>query len=101
MMLPGATKDSLKALSSPWIGDVRGVGALIGVELVGPRGEPYGALASAIMRRGLQDGLILLGGGEFGNVLSFAPSFESSDAEIDYLKQKLEGYLTFEPGSSA
>jgi 4-aminobutyrate aminotransferase-like enzyme len=94
-------KDSLKALSSPWIGDVRGVGALVGVELVGPRGEPYGALASEIMRRGLQDGLILLGGGEPGNVLSFTPSFETSDAEIDYLKQKLKGYLALVPGSIA
>jgi 4-aminobutyrate aminotransferase-like enzyme len=68
---------------------------------VEPRGEPYGALASEIMRRGLQDGLILLGGGEPGNVLSFTPSFETSDAEIDYLKQKLKGYLALVPGSIA
>ncbi len=51
------------------------------------------------MRRGLQDGLILLGGGPSGAVLSFAPPFEISDAEVEFLAAKLADYLAFLPGS--
>ena len=92
-------KHSLLALRAPCIGDVRGVGALLGIELIKQDGAPYGSLASAVMRRGLQDGLILLGGGQNGNVLSFAPPFAISDAEIEFLAAKLEDYLAFLPGS--
>jgi 4-aminobutyrate aminotransferase-like enzyme len=87
------------ALKAPCIGNVRGVGALLGVELVKSDGEPYGSLAAAIMRQGLQDGLILLGGGAHGNVLSFTPPFGISDDEIKFLAAKLENYLAFLPGS--
>jgi len=72
---------------------------LLGVELVKRDGSPYGSLVAAIMRQGLQDGLILLGGGLNGSVLSFAPPFGISDAEIDYLAAKLADYLVFLPGS--
>ena len=58
----------------------------------------YGALAAAIMRRGLQDGLILLGGGPAGAVLSFAPPL-SSPKWNEFLATKLADYLAFLPGS--
>jgi 4-aminobutyrate aminotransferase-like enzyme len=92
-------KSSLLAVKAPCIGNVRGVGALVGVELVKEDGEPYRSLAAAIMRQGLQDGLILLGGGPNGNVLSFTPPFTLSDEEIEFIVAKLERYLTFLPGS--
>jgi len=92
-------RQSLFALESPYVGNVRGVGALLGVELVKRDGSPYGSLVAAIMRQGLQDGLILLGGGLNGAVLSFAPPFGISNAEIEYLAAKLADYLAFLPGS--
>ena len=92
-------RQSLLALDSAWIGDVRGVGALLGVELVKPDGSPHGALAAAIMRRGLQDGFILLGGGPSGAVLSFAPPFGVSDSEVEFLAAKLGDYLVLLAGS--
>jgi 4-aminobutyrate aminotransferase-like enzyme len=92
-------RQALLALDSPWIGNVRGVGALLGVELVKPDGSPHGALVSAIMRRGLQDGLILLGGGPSGAVLSFVPPFEISDSEVEFLRAMLADYLALLPGS--
>ncbi len=90
---------SLLALNSPWVGHVRGVGAMLGLELVKRDGSPHGALASAIMRHGLQDGLILLGGGPDGAVLSFAPPFLISESEIEFLATKLTDYLALLPGS--
>jgi 4-aminobutyrate aminotransferase-like enzyme len=72
---------------------------MLGIELVKRDGLPNGALASAIMRQGLQDGLILLGGGSDGAVLSFAPPFIISDLEIEFLATKLADYLAFLPGS--
>jgi 4-aminobutyrate aminotransferase-like enzyme len=90
---------ALLALESPWIGNIRGVGAMLGVELVKRDGSPHGELASAIMRRGLQDGLVLLGSGLSGAVLSFAPPFAISESEIEFMTSKLADYLAFLPGS--
>ncbi|HET7239051.1 MAG TPA: aminotransferase class III-fold pyridoxal phosphate-dependent enzyme, partial [Terrimicrobiaceae bacterium] len=92
-------RQALWALDSSWIGNIRGVGAMVGLELVKGDGSPHGALAGEIMRRGLQDGLILLGGGASGGVLSFAPPFRISDAEVEFLAAKLADYLAFLPGS--
>ena len=68
-------KDALLALRRRVSGTCAVSGRWLGVELVKRDGEPYNSLAAAIMRQGLQDGLILLGGGLNGNVLSFAPPF--------------------------
>ena len=92
-------RQMLKSLQSPAIGDVRGVGTMLGVELIRPDGSPDGPLAGAIMRRGLQDGLILLGGGPQGNVLSFSPPFGLSDEEIAFVGERLQEYLMSLPGS--
>lgn len=92
---------ALCGLDSPSIAEVRGLGAMLGVELARADGTPDTALAGAVMRRGLADGLILLGGGPAGNVLSFSPPFEITDEEIAFLVEKLRGYLTEPGGSSA
>lgn len=72
---------------------------MLGMELVRENGEPFGALSIAIMMQGLQDGLILLGGGPDGNVLSFSPSFYLTTEEISFVRQKLQEYLISLPGS--
>jgi 4-aminobutyrate aminotransferase-like enzyme len=90
---------ALEALSSPHIGQVRGVGSMLGVELIKTDGSPFPQLSVAIMYQGLKDGLILLGGGPAGNVLSFSPPFVVSEDEIGYLREKLQEYLMSLPGS--
>jgi 4-aminobutyrate aminotransferase-like enzyme len=92
---------ALRTLRSPHIAEVRGLGAMLGVELIDSLGRPGGALAGAVMRRGLQDGLILLGGGPQGNVLSFSPPFGVSDEEIAFLIQKLDSYLQLPAGEGS
>lgn len=89
----------LSDVRSERIREVRGLGAMLGVELVTPDGKPDGELAGAIMRRSLQDGLILLGGGVHGNILSFSPAFSISVEETEFLRQRLQEYVTSLPGS--
>ena len=80
---------------------MRGAGLMLGLELIDPGGAPAGALAGGIIKTALRDGLLLLGGGPAGNVLSFTPPFAVSDAEIDFLAGRLQEYLTSLPGSSS
>ncbi|WP_055481686.1 4-aminobutyrate--2-oxoglutarate transaminase [Sphaerimonospora mesophila] len=57
---------------TPIVGDVRGRGAMIAVELVTPgTGEPYPA--AEIARRCHAEGLLVLTAGTYGNVLRFLP----------------------------
>jgi diaminobutyrate-2-oxoglutarate transaminase len=57
------------------IGEVRGRGLMIGVELVRDRGsrEPWPELADAVRRRCSEKGLIIEVGGHFANVARFLP----------------------------
>ena len=79
----------LRTLSHQSIGHIRGLGLMIGVELVDLDGKPDGNRAAHIVRRALQDGIILLGGGPEGNVLSFTPPFWISEEEIDFVVGRL------------
>jgi 4-aminobutyrate aminotransferase-like enzyme len=83
----------LRSLRHSSIGNIRGLGLMIGVELVDSRGNPDGNRATQIMNQALQEGLILLGGGPEGNVLSFTPPFCISTEEIDFVTGRLAHYL--------
>jgi 4-aminobutyrate aminotransferase-like enzyme len=86
-------RDRLAGIKSDKIGNVRGLGLMIGVELV-QHGDDSG-LAAEVVRRGLNEGLIFLSGGPGGSVLSFTPPFTLSTTEIDYTCDKLYECLRF------
>jgi 4-aminobutyrate aminotransferase len=69
--------DGLRALDSPIVGDVRGKGLMIGVELVRPGtgtpGEPAPELAAAVLEACKRRGLLIGKGGLHGNALRIAP----------------------------
>ncbi|MGE0971055.1 4-aminobutyrate transaminase [Klebsiella sp. WOUb02] len=66
-----ATLEEAKAWC-PGLAEVRGVGSMIAAEFVDPAsGEPSAALAQAIQRRALEQGLLLLTCGQYGNVIRF------------------------------
>ncbi|MDO9494399.1 MAG: aminotransferase class III-fold pyridoxal phosphate-dependent enzyme, partial [Nocardioides sp.] len=64
----------------PRIGDVRGRGAMIAVELVEAGGDvPDPALTKALATAAHQQGVIVLTCGTYGNVLRFLPPLSISD----------------------
>ena len=74
----------LEALAAKYdvIGDVRGRGAMLAVELVAGGGslEPNPELTSAVSSACHREGLITLTAGTYGNVLRFLPPLVISDA---------------------
>ena len=64
----------------PIIGEVRGIGAMIAIELVeaGTK-KPNPAAVGAIAKYAAQQGVIVLTAGTYGNVLRFLPSLAISD----------------------
>jgi 4-aminobutyrate aminotransferase-like enzyme len=92
-------KSSLEKINSPHIREIRGRGLMLGVELVRRDGTPFTELAVAIMKRALQEGLLLLADSPHGHVLSFTPPFSIDGAEIDFAVARLQEYLTLLPGS--
>ncbi|AIG73138.1 Hypothetical protein AJAP_01005 [Amycolatopsis japonica] len=66
--------DGLRAAGNPLIGDVRGKGLMIGVELVEPGGmTPNQGAAARMMEETKARGLLIGKGGLHGNVLRIAP----------------------------
>jgi len=84
-----ALKPALEQLQQKYdiIGDVRGIGAMVAIELVQPgTGEttkvPNPEAVSAIIAYAAQQGILFLNAGTFGNVLRFLPSLAVSDELI-------------------
>ncbi len=75
----------------PQLGDIRGRGLMLGVELVDPNGAPdalghppaFARLAPLVQRECLKRGLILELGGRHGAVVRFLPPLVITAAEID------------------
>jgi 4-aminobutyrate aminotransferase/4-aminobutyrate aminotransferase/(S)-3-amino-2-methylpropionate transaminase len=80
--------ERLQAMTAdhPRVGEVRGLGMMIGVELVRDRGsrEPAPELAGQVVVEGLRRGLLVLGGGLYGNVLSLSPPFVITGEQADW-----------------
>jgi 4-aminobutyrate aminotransferase / (S)-3-amino-2-methylpropionate transaminase / 5-aminovalerate transaminase len=87
--IENALKPALEKLQEKYdiIGDVRGIGAMIAVELVKPgtaqtTKEPNPEAVNAIVAAAAQQGILFLNAGTWGNVLRFLPSLAVSDALI-------------------
>jgi 4-aminobutyrate aminotransferase/(S)-3-amino-2-methylpropionate transaminase len=66
------------------IGEIRGRGAMIAVELVKPgTHEPDAAVAAAVAKACHAEGLIVLTCGTYGNVLRFLPPLVMPDHLLD------------------
>lgn len=91
------------ARSHPIIGDVRGRGLLVGIELVADRAQKRAlpeeaAAATEIRRVAMENGLLIggrrLNGGAFGEFLLMTPALTITDEEIDRLLERFDTTLT-------
>ncbi|MEC7843851.1 MAG: aspartate aminotransferase family protein [Actinomycetota bacterium] len=83
-------KDGLEAVAgeTPWIGDLRGRGLMVALEIVGDETEsgsvePYPERAAEFLEICKDLGLLLGKGGVFGNVIRITPMLNVNDEEID------------------
>lgn len=67
----------------PAIGDVRGLGLMVGVEFTTPDGKPDTQTAKAVQAACLANGLILLTCGAYGNVIRWIPPLVVTKEQID------------------
>ena len=86
---------SLQSAGARFIGDVRGLGAMMAMELVvdGDPQKPDPALAKAIVAEAAEHGLLLLSCGIRSNVIRFLPALTASDAAITEGLDRLEKIL--------
>jgi 4-aminobutyrate aminotransferase len=75
------------------VGDVRGVGAMLAIELVGDGKEPATELASQVVIEALNRGLLLLKAGVHGNCIRVLSPLVITDAELDEALQVWESAL--------
>jgi len=73
-----------------FLGDIRGRGLMIGVEVVKPDGSTDGALSKAIRLSCFNHGLIIETGGRNSAVLRFIPALTVSEAEIGEILERFE-----------
>jgi 4-aminobutyrate aminotransferase len=87
--------EQLKGLQEryPGIGEVRGLGLMVGVEFTTADGEPDKATAKAVMEACLDQGLVLLTCGTYGNVVRWIPPLVIEDTHLDEALRIFAGAL--------
>jgi 4-aminobutyrate aminotransferase/(S)-3-amino-2-methylpropionate transaminase len=84
-----AIGDAMRARMETWrerwpqVGDVRGLGAMLAIELVSEGTTPAPELASHVIEAALERGLLLLKAGVGGNCIRVLVPLVISDAELD------------------
>ena len=81
--------DSLKQ-KYPVIGDVRGMGLMQGMELVGEKKRPDAESTKRLMELTKTNGLLVGKGGTYGNVLRVAPPLNVNKDQIDQALKQLD-----------
>ncbi len=76
---------------SKLVGDVRGKGLLIGVELVDEKGRPHQEALNAVIRESLRKGLIVMGAGL--STIRLTPPLNLTVEEADEGLSRLEGAI--------
>ena len=82
----------------PIIGDVRGTGLFIGIELVGDRAtlEPADREASEIIEKMKERGILISTDGPLHNVLKIKPPLVFNEGNADFLVETLDNILEIE-----
>ncbi|NUT48014.1 MAG: aspartate aminotransferase family protein [Saccharothrix sp.] len=81
------------AADRPTVGDVRGKGLMVGIEMVGPDGAPDAARAVEVLEGTRERGLLVGKGGLHGNVIRLAPPLTLTEDEVEEALGILEDVL--------
>jgi 4-aminobutyrate aminotransferase / (S)-3-amino-2-methylpropionate transaminase / 5-aminovalerate transaminase len=83
--ITGRLRDMAQSNRVPYVGEVRGLGAMVAVEFVKDRstGAPHPELTKALTTKAAQNGLILLSCGVHANVVRIMVPLTASDAIVD------------------
>jgi len=75
-----------------WIGDVRGKGLMLGIEVVKDREtkEPGSAQCAAVLENARELGLLIGKGGLWGQTIRFAPPMCITEADADFVLEVLD-----------
>ena len=92
LLLADRAMARLKGLAglNPAIGDLRGIGLMIGIEFVTETGAPNPAACQKVLDFSLEKGLIMINCGAERNVIRFIPPLITSGAELDTAMTILE-----------
>jgi alanine-glyoxylate transaminase/(R)-3-amino-2-methylpropionate-pyruvate transaminase len=89
----GQLRAGLEALATQyhWMGEVRGLGLMQGIELVSDAAAktPAPELGQALLEATREEGLLIGLGGSWGHVIRFGPSMLVSEAQVDVALEKL------------
>ncbi len=77
----------------PEIGDVRGLGLMIGTEFTSPQGEPWSERAQAVTKAAMTHGLLLLTCGPWENTVRWIPPLIINESHIQEALGKFERAL--------
>jgi 4-aminobutyrate aminotransferase len=66
----------------PEIGDVRGLGLMVGTEFTTPQGEPWTERAKAVTKASMANGLLLLTCGSWDNTVRWIPPLVVNESHI-------------------
>ena len=78
-----------------YIGEVRGLGLMIGVEFINEKGEPNPSLRNAVIEECLKRGLIVLGAGhpQRNPTIRFSPPLTVTEDDVDKIAARFEKAL--------
>ncbi len=77
----------------PEIGDVRGLGLMVGTEFTSPQGEPWTDCAKAVSKAAMANGLLLLTCGPWDNIIRWIPPLIVNESQIKEGLSIFEGAL--------
>jgi len=66
----------------PEIGDVRGLGLMVGTEFTSPQGKPWTERAKAVVKTSMANGLLLLTCGTWDNTIRWIPPLVVNESQI-------------------
>lgn len=94
--------DGLRGIQQefPMIGDVRGLGLMVGVELTNPDGTPASDLAKAVVKACLADHLLLLTCGTWDNTVRWIPPLIVNQDQVEQALEVFRGALESSLGTS-